>query len=94
MVHEFQRRRTGAAFVAVDYDEVGIDPAFEHRLADREKLPGMADAQLESGGLAAGQFSHLADKGHHLKRRRKRPMGGRRDAVLAHWDAPDLGDFL
>ena len=62
MVHEFQRRRAGAAFIAVDHDEVGIDAGLQHRLADRQKLPGMADAQLEAGRLAAGQPPHLADE--------------------------------
>ena len=55
MIHELQRRRAGAAFVAVDDDEIRIDSGFQHRLADREKFPGMADAQLEPGRLAAGQ---------------------------------------
>ena len=74
MVHEFQRRRAGAAFIAVDHDEVGIDAGLQHRLADRQELPGMADAQLEAGGLAAGQPPHLGDEGHHLQRRRERPV--------------------
>src|SRR5205807_782355 len=94
MVHEFQRRGTGAAFIAVDHDEVGINPALDHRLADRQEFPAVADAHLESGGLAAGKISHIADKDHHLQRRRKRPMRGRRDEVLAHWDAPDLGNLF
>ena len=54
MVHEFQRRSTGAALIAVDHDEVGINAGLQHRLADRQKFPGMADAQFETGGLAAG----------------------------------------
>src|ERR1700730_2841037 len=54
----------------------------------------MADAKLESGGLAARQPPHLGDEGHHFQRRRKRPMGRRRNAVLAHGDASDLGNFL
>src|SRR5207237_9490858 len=39
-------------------------------------------------------FSQCADKGHQLQRRRKRPMRCRRDAVLAHGDAPDLGNLF
>src|SRR5476651_2009843 len=65
-------------------DEIGVNPGLQHRLADRQKFPGMADAQFESGGLAAGQPAHLADESHHLQRRRKRPVIGRRDAVLIH----------
>ena len=39
VVDEFERRRAGAAFLAVDDDEVGIDAGLQHRLADGEKLP-------------------------------------------------------
>src|SRR3981081_923476 len=92
--HEFARPGAGPAFVAVDHDETRIDSALKHCLADREKLPGVTDAQLESGRLAAGEPTHLADEGHHFQRRRKCPVRGRRDAVLAHADASDLGNFL
>jgi hypothetical protein len=34
-------------------DEVGIDAGLQHRLADRQEFPGVADAQLEAGRLAA-----------------------------------------
>ncbi len=91
MIHEFQWRRPGAAFVAVDDDEIRIYSALNHRLADREEFPGMADAQFEPGRLAAGQPPHLGDEAHHLQRRRKCPVGRGRDAVLIHGDAPDLG---
>src|SRR6266849_6723010 len=94
MVHEFQRGGAGAAFIAIDHDEIRIDSALKHRLADREELPWVADAELESGGLAAGQTPHLGDEGHHFQRRRKRPMRGRRDAVLVHGDAADPGYLL
>src|SRR3954468_10212804 len=94
MVHELQRRGAGAALVAVDDDEVGIDAGLDHRLADRQKFPGMADAQLEAGRLAAGELSHLADELHHANRRREGAMRGRRDAILAHRDAADLGNLL
>src|SRR6202035_1886203 len=63
----------------------------DHRLADGQKFPGVADAKLETGGLAAAQPPHLADEGHHFQRGRKRPVSGRRNAVLAHRDASDLG---
>ena len=84
MVHELEGSRASAAFLAVDHDEIRIDTGLQHRLADREKLPGMADAQLEAGRLAAGQPAHLADELNHLDRRRERLVIGRRDAVLAH----------
>ena len=53
VIHEFQRRGTGAAFLAVDDDEIGIDAGLQHRLADGEKLPFVPDAKLEPGRLAA-----------------------------------------
>ena len=90
MVHELQRSGAGAAFVAVDDDKVRVDAGFEHRLADRQKLPAMADAQFEAGGLAARQAAHFGDELHHLYRCRKRLVAGRRDAILAHADAPDF----
>ena len=60
MIGELQRRGAGAAFLAVDDDEIGIDPGLEHRLADRQEFPGMADAELEADRLAAGQLAQLA----------------------------------
>ena len=94
MVHEFERRRTGAALIAVDHDEVGVDAGFKHRLADRQELPAVSDTHFESGRLAAGELSHFADELHHLDRRRECIMLGRRNAVLAHRDAPDLGNLF
>ena len=49
------RRGAGAALLAVDDDEVGIDAGLQHRLADRQELPFVADAELEAGRLAARQ---------------------------------------
>ena len=53
MVGEFQRCGTGAAFAAIDHDEVGRDAGFHHGLDDGKPFPRVADAQLEAGGLAA-----------------------------------------
>jgi hypothetical protein len=55
VVGELQRRGTGAALGAVDHDEVGRDAGGQHGLGDGEPFPGVADAQLEAGGLAARQ---------------------------------------
>src|SRR5262249_11237341 len=79
---------------AVDHDEIGIDAGFAHRLTDRQELPGVADAQLEAGRLAAGELSHVGDELHHLDRRRERAVRGRRDAILAHGHAANLGNLL
>ena len=47
-VGELQRRRAGAAFGAVDDDEVR-DAGLQHRLGDGEPLPRVADAQRSPG---------------------------------------------
>src|SRR5437868_5468546 len=94
MVHELERGRAGAAFIAVDDDEIGINAALLHRLADRQKLPGVADAHLEAGRLAAGKPAHLTDELHHLQRRGEGAVARRRNAVLAHLDAADLRYLL
>jgi hypothetical protein len=84
MVHEYQRRRASTTFVAIDDDEIRIDTALNHGLADRKEFPGMADAQFESGRLAVRQPPHLGDEAHHFQRRRKCPVGRRRDAIFTH----------
>ena len=38
MVHEFERRGAGAAFLAIDDDEVRRGSALQHGLANGEKL--------------------------------------------------------
>ena len=55
MIGEFERRGAGAALLAVDHDEVGLDAALHHRLAEPEEFPGMADAELEADRLAAAR---------------------------------------
>ena len=55
VVHELEGSCTRAALLAVDHDEVGLEPGLEHRLDDAEELPRMADAQLEANRLAAGE---------------------------------------
>src|SRR4029077_16512863 len=41
MVEELEWRRAGAAFRAIDHDEVRIDSRLQHRLANRQKFPLM-----------------------------------------------------
>ena len=72
VIHEFERGRAGAAFVAVDDDEIRGDAGLEHGLDDRQELPGMADAQLEAGGFAARQAAHLGDELQQPDWRRER----------------------
>src|SRR6516225_5703550 len=62
VIDEFERRRAGAALRPVDNDEVGTNPGLQHGLAQRHELPGVADAELEADGLAAGQLAQLRDE--------------------------------
>jgi hypothetical protein len=62
-------------------------------LHDAEPFPGVADAQLEAGGLAARQLAQPLDELQQLHRRGKRAVRGRRDAVLAHRHAARGGDL-
>ena len=93
MVGELQRCRASAAFGTIDHDEVGQDAGVEHGLADREPLPRVADAQLETGGLATGQPSQSVDELHHLNRCLEGAVVGRADAVHTHGHAARCGDF-
>jgi hypothetical protein len=69
VVGEFQRRRAGAAFAAVDHDEVGRDAGLQHGLDDGEPFPGMADGEFEADRLAAGQFAQAGDEFKQFDRR-------------------------
>jgi len=78
MVHEFQGCSAGAGLHCVDQmnpDRFRLD----HRLADRQEFPGVADAKLESGGLAADSRASRPMKHHSSGVENAR--GRRRDAV-------------
>jgi len=97
VVGELKRGSARAAFGAVDDDKVRHDPRIQHRLDHTHEFTLVADAQLEPHRLAARQIAQLAQKLHHLNRRGERRMGGGRDAVVPHRDAPcrrDLGTDL
>ena len=68
-LRELRRRRAGAAFAAVHGDEIRVDAAFQHRLADREKLVAAPDAQFEADGFSAGQFAQPGEELEQLERR-------------------------
>ena len=93
MVHELHRRGPGAAFLAVHHDEIRRRPARQHRLADRQELDRLAEAEFHPDRLAAGQFAQLPDEGHQFERSRKGAVAGRRDAIPAHRHAANGGDF-
>ncbi len=94
MVHELQRCRTGAAFLAVDDDEVGCDTGLDHRLADCHELPGMSDAQFETGRLAARKTPHLGNELHQFDWSPEGSVVCRRQAVFANANTADLRNFL
>ncbi|MOA39381.1 hypothetical protein D3C78_1611580 [compost metagenome] len=77
VVGELHRRRAGAAFLAVDDDEVREDACFQHGLGDAHELPRMAEAELEAHRFAAGQLTQLRDEMHHFDRRGKRSVARR-----------------
>src|SRR5262249_3072283 len=83
VIDEFERCRAGAALRPVDNDEIWTDSSFQHGLAERHELPGVADAKLEADRLAAGQVAQLRDEVHHLDRGLERRMARRRDAIDA-----------
>jgi len=59
MIGELHRGGAGAAFASVDHDEIRRDASLQHRFADAEELPGMAEREFEPYRLAAGQFEAL-----------------------------------
>src|SRR3546814_974387 len=61
VVDELRGRRAGAAFGAVDDDEVRQGAGFLHRLGHREPFPRVADRQLEAGRLAAESEEHTSE---------------------------------
>ena len=93
MVGELERRRAGAAFAAVDDDEVGQDAGRRHRLGDAEPFPRVSDRKLESGRLATREFAHTSHEAQQAFRRVERGMARCRHAVLAHRHAAGGGNF-
>ena len=67
VVDELGRRRAGATLGTINHDEVRQQfrpqrHALVHRPGDPEPFPGMADGQLESHRLAAGQLAQAGDE--------------------------------
>ena len=93
VVGEFQRRGAGAAFLAVDDDEVGIDPRLHHRLATPKNSHGWPMHSLNPAGLPPDSAPQRGDEFEHLDRRRERRVARRRDAIDADRHAAGCGDF-
>jgi hypothetical protein len=53
VIGEFHGRGAGAAFLAIDHNEIRRNAGLEHGLGNREELPGVTDAELETNWLAA-----------------------------------------
>ncbi|MNL87202.1 hypothetical protein D3C87_2162450 [compost metagenome] len=74
MVGELHGRGAGAAFLAVDDDEVREDAGFQHGFGDAHEFPRVTEAELEAHGFAAGQLTQLLDEMHHFDWRGKRAV--------------------
>ena len=77
VIHEFEWRRTGAALLAIDDDEVRPEPRLHHGLDDAEELPWVADTQLEANRLAAGECAQPVEEFKQLHRTGEGGMAGR-----------------
>ena len=53
MIDELERSRTGAAFPAIDQNEIGIVTGLHHGFTDGQEFPWVANTKLEAGGLSA-----------------------------------------
>ena len=94
MVHEFERRRAGAAFLAVDHDEVR-DRCRSRSIALQiaRNSQGWPMQSLKPAGLPPDKPPHRRDELHHLDRGREGGVARRRDAVLARRHAADRRDL-
>ena len=77
VIGELQWRRAGATFGSVHHNEIGRDTGFQHRLDHGKPLPGVANAEFETGGFATREFAQLGDELHHFYWRGERAVGGR-----------------
>src|SRR5262249_1976541 len=89
VIHEFEPRCSGATVRAIDDNEIRMDSSLQHGFADRHKLPGVPDAELEADRLAARQMVDL-----RLLCLRGKPAGAERAiltaaAEIAATDLPD-----
>ena len=92
VIGEYERPGAGAAFAAVDRDEV--DAARTARHQARQILP---ERRIADGGLdpdrKAGFAGDQLDEIEHLVGVPECAVRGRADAIAIHRNATDLGDF-
>ena len=93
MVGKFHRGGSRAAFSAIDHDEVRRNAGLQHGFHHGKPFPGVADAQLEAGGLAPRQGTQFFYEMHHFNGRGKRAVGCGRYAVHSHWHAARGSNF-
>ncbi|MND42383.1 hypothetical protein D3C80_331560 [compost metagenome] len=93
VVAELAWRRTGAAFLAIDDDEVRSDASGQHGLGNAHELPRVAQAEFEPHRLAARQLTQAGNELQQLDRRAEGTVRRRRDAILAHAHATSCGNF-
>ena len=83
----------GAAFRAIDDNEIGRDAGLHHRFGNGKKFPRMTNRELHARRFAAGEFAHFGDEFEHLDGRGKHAVLGGRNAVNANRNAARFGDF-
>ena len=93
-VRKFDRRRTCAAFCAIDDDVIEHDAGFSHRLDHGKDFVRLADTQFHADRLATGKIAQFCGPLQHADRCRKGRMRRGRDAIRAHGHAACFGDFF
>ena len=93
MVGEFHRCGTGATFGTIDHNKVGRDAAGQHGFDHGKPLPGVANAQLDTGRFAARELAQLRNELHHLQWRGESAVCGRRHTIHPHRYTSRLGDL-
>ncbi|MNG93246.1 hypothetical protein D3C79_522030 [compost metagenome] len=93
VVAELARCRAGAAFLAIDNDEVRGDAGGEHGLGNAHEFPRVAQAELEAHGFAARKLAQAGYELQQLDRCAEGAVRRRRDAILAYTYATGLGNF-
>ncbi|MNN12454.1 hypothetical protein D3C81_1254480 [compost metagenome] len=71
VVAELTRCGAGAAFLAVDDDEVRNNTGHQHGLGDAHEFPGVAQAEFEAYRFTARQLAQLRNELQQLDRRAK-----------------------
>jgi hypothetical protein len=90
MIHELEGRGSGAAFVAINDDEIRGVSRLQNGLYNRHKFPMVANTQFDPNWLSAREVAQARNKAHQLYWRRESRMHGRRNAVATNINATNL----